>query len=200
MDINALKERFISIYKENIKREGADKLLDYIVNKTDFFTSPASTRFHGSYEGGLLQHSLNVYDCMKHFMDDPHTKEVYSLECSDETIALIALLHDLCKMNVYKVDYRNAKDENGVWQKVPYYAFDDQLPYGHGEKSVYIISGFMKLTRQEAFAIRYHMGFSGEENKTTIGNALNMYPLAAAHYMADMQATFFIENNMRKDK
>lgn len=200
MDINALKERFISLYKENIKRDGADKLLDYIMNKTDFFTAPASTRYHGSYEGGLLEHSLNVYDCMKHMMDDPYTKEVYGLECSDETVALISLLHDLCKMDVYKVDYRNAKDENGVWQKVPYYAFDDQLPYGHGEKSVYIISGFMRLTRTEAFAIRYHMGFSGEENKTTIGNALNMYPLAAALYMADMQATFFIENTMRTDK
>ena len=82
------------------------------------------------------------------------------MEYTNESIALTALLHDVCKMNFYSVDYRNAKNEQGVWEKVPYYTINDQLPYGHGEKSVYIVSGFMRLTREEAFAIRYHMGFS----------------------------------------
>lgn len=193
MDMNENKQRFIELYSKYITREGADKLLDYMLTKSDFFTAPASTRFHGSYPGGLLEHSLNVYDCLKHFMDDPFTKEKFALSCSEETLAIISLLHDLCKMNFYKESFRNVKDDNGVWQKVPTYVVEDTLPYGHGEKSVYIISGFMKLTRQEAFAIRYHMGFSGEENKTTIGNALHMYPLSLALNIADMEASTFIE-------
>lgn len=193
MDMNENKQRFIELYNKYITREGADKLLEYMLSKSDFFTAPASTRFHGSYPGGLLEHSLNVYDCLRHFMDDTFTRERFGLSCSDETLAIISLLHDLCKMNFYKESFRNVKDDNGVWQKVPTYVVEDSLPYGHGEKSVYIISGFMKLTRQEAFAIRYHMGFSGEENKTTIGNALHMYPLSLALNIADMEASTFIE-------
>lgn len=193
-NISANKERFLQLYKTYITREGADKLLEYLCSpKCDFFTAPASTRFHGSYEGGLLEHSLNVYDCLKHLCEDSFSIEKFGFDFSDETIALVSLLHDICKTNVYISDFRNVKDENGVWQKVPTYRYDDHLPYGHGEKSVYMISGFMRLTRDEAFAIRYHMGFSGEENKTTIGNAMNMFPLAAALNIADMEASFFIE-------
>lgn len=188
------KERFIELYKTHINRDGADKLLEYLSsNKCDFFTAPASTRFHGSYEGGLLEHSLNVYDCLKDYLDRPFVKEKFALEFSDETIAIVSLLHDLCKINVYQGSFRNVKDDNGVWQKVPCYNFEDSLPYGHGEKSVYIISGFMRLSRDEAFAIRYHMGFSGEENKLIVGNALDSFPLAAAVNIADMEATFFLE-------
>lgn len=188
------RERFIGIYRGYIHRDGAEKLLEYLCGpKCDFFTAPASTRFHGSYEGGLCEHSLNVYDCLKAFFDSQFNRERFGIEATDETIAIISLLHDICKTNVYKNDFRNVKDEHGNWQKVPTYKFEDALPYGHGEKSVYILSGFMKLTRQEAFAIRYHMGFSGEENKTTVGNALNLFPLAAALNIADMEATFFIE-------
>ena len=103
------------------------------------------------------------------------------------------MLHDLCKTNTYKTSKRNKKDENGKWIEVPFYEFNDTLPYGHGEKSVYIISGFMRLSRDEAMAIRWHMGFSGEENTNTIGKALEMYPLALATHIADMEATFLIE-------
>lgn len=194
IDTAALKDRFIDIYKTNIKREGADKLLDYLTSsKSDFFTAPASTRFHGSYEGGLLEHSLNVYDCLKDYMERPRVKELYKLTADDETIALISLLHDICKVNFYKVDYRNAKNDQGVWEKVPYYAVEDTLPYGHGEKSVYIITGFMRLSREEAFAIRYHMGFSGNEDKNQIGNAFEKFPLAYALHAADMEASYFLE-------
>lgn len=188
------KERFISIYKENIKRPGAEKLLEYMLSSSsDFFTAPASTRYHGNYSGGLLEHSLNVYDCLCDYLSRSKVKDEFGLEYSDETIAIVSLLHDLCKMNVYKGSFRNVKGEDGVWRQVPSYNFEDTLPYGHGEKSVYIISGFMRLTREEAFAIRYHMGFSGEENKNTVGNALEMFPLALAVNIADMEATFLIE-------
>lgn len=188
-----LKEEFLTIYRENIHREGADKLLDYML-KSDFFTAPASTRFHGSYEGGLLEHSLNVYHCLKDYLARERAKNVYNMNYTEESIALCALLHDVCKMNFYKTDYRNAKNEMGVWEKVPYYTIEDNLPYGHGEKSVYIISGFMRLTREEAFAIRYHMGFSGIEDKNNIGKAFEMFPLAFALSVADMEASYYLES------
>ncbi len=188
------KERFIALYKEHIKREGADKFLEYLESKScDFFTAPASTRFHGSYEGGLVEHSLNVYDCLHQYLDRERVKEVYGLEYSEESIAIAALLHDVCKINFYKAGTRNVKDENGVWQKVPTYEIDDKLPYGHGEKSVYILSGYMRLTREEAFAIRYHMGFAGEEDARNVGKAFEMFPLAFALSVADMEATYFLE-------
>lgn len=142
------KEEFISIYNENIKREGADRLLEYL-KKSDFFTAPSSTRFHGAYEGGLVQHSVNVYHCLKDYLSRPRVKEMYGMEYSEETIAIVALLHDLCKVNFYTVDYRNRKNDDGVWEKVPYYTINDTLPYGHGEKSVYIISGFLRRCTSE---------------------------------------------------
>lgn len=188
-----LKEEFLSIYNENIKRDGADNFLNYLL-KTDFFTAPASTRFHGSHEGGLLEHSLNVYHCLKDYLERDRTKQLYRMNYSEETITLCALLHDVCKVNFYKTDYRNAKNERGEWEKVPYYTIDDTLPYGHGEKSVYIISGFMRLTREEAFAIRYHMGFSGVEDKNSIGKAFEMFPLAFALSVADMEASYYLES------
>ena len=115
------------------------------------------------------------------------------MDYSAESVAICALLHDLCKMNFYKVDYRNAKNDRGEWEKVPYYTVDDRLPYGHGEKSVYIISGYMRLSREEAFAIRYHMGFSGVEDKNSIGKAFEMFPLAFALSVADMEASYYLE-------
>lgn len=188
------KEAFLSIYREKITRPGSDKLLEWLLSdKSDFFTAPASTRYHGSYEGGLLEHSLNVYNCLKDYLTRSRTREIYKMDYEEETVAVAALLHDICKVNFYKVDYRNAKNEKGVWEKVPYYAVDDQLPYGHGEKSVYIISGFMRLTREEAFAIRYHMGFSGIEDKNVIGRVFEQFPLAFALCTADMEASYFLE-------
>ena len=188
------KQRFIEIFNENIKRAGADQLLEWLDSpRSDFFTAPASTRFHSSYEGGLLQHSLNVYDCLKAYLSTDMARG-FGMDFSDETIAIVALLHDICKVNLYRVSYRNKKnDETGQWEKVHFYEFHEMLPYGHGEKSVYIVSGFMKLSRDEAMAIRWHMGFSGEENVNTIGNALEMYPLALAMHIADMNATFLLE-------
>ncbi len=193
------KQEFIDIYKANITREGADKLLDYLLSdKSDFFTAPASTRFHGAYAGGLLEHSLNVYYCLKDYLSRERAKTVYGMDYTEETVAVAALLHDICKVNFYKTDYRNAKNEMGHWEKVPYYAVDDKLPYGHGEKSVYIISGFMRLSREEAFAIRFHMGFSGNEDSNLVGKSFEMFPLAFALSTADMEATYFLESGTGK--
>lgn len=190
-----IKETFIEIYKKHITREGADKLLEYLCSPaSDFFTAPASTRFHGSYEGGLAEHSLNVYRCLKDYLSRDKIKLECGLVFEDETIAIVSLLHDLCKINCYKKGFRNVKDENGKWQQVPTYDYADQLPYGHGEKSVYIITGFMKLSREEAFAIRYHMGHAGTEDARNISAAFEMFPLAFAAHLADMEATYLMES------
>ena len=193
------RERFVEIFRSTIKREGADKLLEWLCSPyCDFFTAPASTRFHGSVPGGLCAHSLNVYDCLCDYMK--HTDLGKSMRdregnpYTEENLAIAALLHDLCKVNFYKETTRNVK-KNGVWETVPYYSIEDNLPYGHGEKSVYMASGYMKLTRDEAFAIRYHMGFAvgSPEDRGTIGKALEMFPLAYALAISDMAASYFKE-------
>lgn len=188
-----VQEEFTQIYQQSILRDGADRFLDYLTNKSDFFTAPASTRYHGAYAGGLAQHSLNVYYCLKDYLSRPRVQETYQMEYSQETIALVSLLHDVCKIGCYKQGFRNVKDESGVWQRVPVFNFDDPLPYGHGEKSVYIISGYMRLTREEAFAIRFHMGFSGPEDKGSVGKTFEKFPLSFALSVADMEATYFLE-------
>jgi hypothetical protein len=193
------RERFIEIFNEKIQREGKEKLLEFL-EKSDFFTAPASTRYHGAHEGGLLEHSLNVYDCLCDILARPRMKELYGVQYSDESIAIAALMHDVCKVNFYKTSFRNAKDETGRWVSVPYYTIEDTLPYGHGEKSVYIVSGFLRLTRDEAFAIRYHMGFSGTEDPGNVGRALEMFPLAYALCCADMEAAFLMEGKLKTEE
>ena len=194
-----LKERFIQVYNENIKREGADKLLEYLLSaSSDFFVAPASARYHSSYEGGLCEHSLNVFNCLVGYLESPHVKNDLKLSYSMESIAIVSLLHDLCKINVYKKGFRNVKDENGAWKRVDTFEYDDLMPYGHGEKSVYMISPFMKLTREEAFAIRYHMGYSSTEDPRNISAAFEMFPLAFALSVADSEATYFVETDHRE--
>ena len=196
-----VKEKFIEIYNKYITREGADKLLEYLMSPaSDFFTAPASARFHSSYEGGLAEHSINVYECLRSYLASDRVKENFGFEYTDESIAIVSLLHDLCKVNVYKKGFRNVKDEKGTWQRVDTFEFDDKLPYGHGEKSVYIISGYMKLTREEAFAIRYHMGYSSTEDPRNVSAAFEMFPLAFALSTADSEATYFIESDKYKNK
>ena len=187
------KEEFIEIYTANIHREGADALLDYLEHKSDFFTSPASAKYHGAYEGGLCEHSLNVYHCLTEYLARERVQELYGVEVSAESAAVSALLHDLCKIGCYRQGTRNVKGPDGKWQAVSTFYYEDKLPYGHGEKSVYIISGFMKLKREEAMAIRWHMGFSGDEDKRLVGQAFQQYPLAFALSVADMEATYFLE-------
>lgn len=193
------KERFVEIYNKYIKREGAQKLLDYLLS-SDFFTAPASARFHSSYEGGLVDHSVNVYDCLTSYLNSPRTVDIIGTQYSDESIAIVSLLHDLCKIDVYKKGFRNVKDEKGTWQRVDTFEYDDRMPYGHGEKSVYIISGYMRLTREEAFAIRYHMGYSSTEDPRNVSAAFEMFPLAFALSTADSEATYFVETKDKKAK
>ena len=183
-----MKEEFLNLLK-SVNREGMDNLITFI-EKTDFFKAPASTRFHGNYEGGLLEHSMKVYEILKERIKNSSIK----IDISDESVILIALLHDICKVNYYKVDYRNAKNEFGEWEKVPYYTVDDTIPYGHGEKSVMMITEYIKLTVEEKYAIRWHMGFTEpKELYTTIGLAYKKYPIALLMHEADLEATYFFD-------
>ena len=181
-----MKEEYILLLR-TIKREGIEDLINFL-EKSDFFKAPASTRFHGDYEGGLLEHSLKVYEILKHKVEN----NIESIKVSDDTIKIVALLHDICKANFYKIDYRNAKNALGVWEKVPYYTVDDTIPYGHGEKSVMMISEYIKLTPEEKYCIRWHMGFTEpKELYGTIGLAYKKYPLALLTFEADLEATYF---------
>ena len=168
-------------------RPGMDKLISFL-QKSDFFKAPASTRFHGAFEGGLAQHSMKVYEILK----EKVKTWVIPLDIKEESILIIGLLHDICKVNFYKVDYRNAKNSLGVWEKVPYYAVEDTIPYGHGEKSVMMISEYIKLTNEEKYAIRWHMGYTEpKELYGTIGEAYKKYPIALLAHEADLEATYF---------
>ena len=193
-----MKDRFIELYQKLITRPGADKLLAWL-ETTDFFEAPASTRFHLSRPGGLVEHSVHVYERLRAlFIAEKERADLCAGITSqeEETIAICGLLHDVCKANFYTVEMRNRKNEQGQWEKYPFYVVNDQLPYGHGEKSVYIISSFMKLSREEAMAIRWHMGFSDNDFKAggfSVGNAFEKIPLALLTHMADLQATYLDE-------
>jgi len=194
------KDKFLEIYSGKIHREGADELLAWL-ERSDFFTAPASTRFHLACEGGLCTHSLNVYDRLVSLLEDEDLKGrcfpgEQSEEDIQESVAIAALLHDICKVNFYAVEMRNRKGEDGAWREVPFYTVKDKLPYGHGEKSVYIANGFLRLKRAEAMAIRWHMGpYSDQDKVNTMGQAYDEYPLAMALHMADMLASHIDEVN-----
>ncbi|MBP3502027.1 MAG: hydrolase [Clostridia bacterium] len=183
-----MKEKFIELLRST-NREGIEELISFL-EKTDFFKAPASTRFHGSYEGGLVEHSLKVYEILDHKVKN----NVLNLEIPDDTVKIVSLLHDICKLNFYKVDYRNAKNSLGEWEKVPYYTVDDTIPYGHGEKSVMMISEYIKLTPEEKYSIRWHMGYTEpKELYNTIVAAYKKYPLALMMHEADLEATYFFD-------
>ena len=187
------KQRFLEICHTQIKREGLDKLLDWL-EKSDFYEAPASTKYHGNYAGGLLQHSLNVYDCLKRIASHYADKNV-----SEESIAIAALFHDVCKVNFYQKGYRNVKDEHGKWVQKEIYEINEKFPIGHGEKSCILLQWFFgKLEVPELLAIRYHMGFSGPEDANSVGSAFSKFPLAFALATADMEASYFVEGYTQK--
>ena len=176
------KQRFKTICKTHIKRDGIDKLLE-MLDKTDFYIAPASTKYHGAFESGLVQHSLEVFDIL--------TTDTDANDCGIkmESLAIVSLFHDLCKMGFYKIEMRNAKDERGLWVKVPYYTVDDLYPYGHGCKSVDLLRDFMVLTQDEKLAINAHMG-GFDERKNVVSNTFSICPLAVHLHVADLKATY----------
>ena len=188
LNIPSPKDRFIEAYTTAISRQGSKELLDWML-KTDFFTAPASSKFHSAYEGGLCDHSLNVYNVMIDRYNDGKP---------DESFAIVALLHDLCKAQFYKLGSRNVKNETtGAWEKVPFYTIDDKFPFGHGKKSVFLIERFMRLKVEEAIAIRWHMGGfddAARGGSFAINGAFERYPLAVKLHISDIEATYLMEN------
>ena len=191
-NVETNKNEFIRLLKENVKREGVDALVDWL-SKTDFFIAPASTKFHSAYEGGLCEHCLKVLNRFTKLLENEYG-ENWQQKCSRESAVIISLLHDVCKADFYAIEMRNVK-ENGEWVKKPYYTVADKLPYGHGEKSVYIVNGFLRLTREEAMAINWHMGEYDLRVKAgaNISDVYYKYPLAFLFHIADNMATYLDE-------
>ena len=180
------QERFLMLCRQ-VKRPGMENLVRWL-GATDFFTAPASTRFHGSYEGGLLEHSLNVYDEAKRLL------EAYpEIDIPEESVIVAALFHDLCKVNFYVKEQRNRKNENGQWEKYDTYSIREKFCYGgHGSKSVFLVQNFMQLTPEEAVAIACHMS-SWDGNKD-VGSAFEQCPFAWLIHVADEAATYIKES------
>ena len=189
-----MREEFMHVYANLIQRSGSNNLLDWIESRTDFFDAPASTRYHLAEPGGLVKHSVHVFERLSALCE---SEDWAAKKPQKESIAICGLLHDLCKANFYKASTRNVKNEaTGQWEKVPFYTVEDQFPYGHGEKSVYLIERFMRLKTEEAVAIRWHMGGFDDAvrgGSFVISAAFEKYPLALLLHLADMQATYLDE-------
>ena len=190
-------KRFKKIVTENIERDGIDNLLEWVEHETDFFTAPASTRYHGSYEGGLVEHSLNVYDRLVWEMENTvgaGWQEIYS----PESIAIIALFHDLCKIDRYVITEKWRKDENGDWEAYEAYEYNkEKAEMGHGAQSVFYLQKFIQLTELEAQAIFWHMGAYDISPYATLAACSETFkwnPLAFLTHRADMAATYVTEN------
>lgn len=188
---------FKNIVAANIQRDGIDNLMEWVENETDFFTAPASTRYHGSYEGGLLEHSLNVYNRLVFEMNTvigEGWEEIYS----PETIAIVALFHDLCKIDRYVLTEKWRKDEDGQWEAYDAYDYNkEKAEMGHGAQSVYYLQKFIQLTEIEAQAIYWHMGAYDISPYSSLANCSETFkwnPLAFLVHRADMAATYITEN------
>lgn len=203
--IDQNKEEFISLLRST-NREGIEKLIDWLCNKSDFFIAPSSTRFHGNYPGGLCQHSLNVYRIAKGFLP---TCQLYSAdpakfsEITEDNIIIATLLHDLCKTNFYKPVQKYRKDENNNWELYNTYDIEDKFPFGHGEKSVFMAQRFINLTGNEALAIRWHMGcgdvgtYISDFSKYAATSAYNKVPLTTVVAISDFTASMLAEETIQ---
>lgn len=181
------KEEFKRIVSENIHRDGIDNLMRWL-ETTDFYTAPASTRFHGNYPGGLVEHSVNVYNELRRLMI-----AYPEISVSDETVAITSLFHDLCKIDVYKPEKRNRKNEAGQWEQYDSYTFEEKYPYGgHGSKSVFCVNNFIRLTWDEAVAINCHMGMS--DGNQAVCKAYEANNFAWLLHVADESATYVLES------
>lgn len=189
VDCSVLHDEFVSIVNTNIVREGINSLLEWL-EESDFYTAPASARYHNCFQGGLCLHSINVYNRIL-------TKKYIDESISPESLAIVSLFHDLCKVNFYKQDFRNVKNESGNWIKVPCYTYDDIFPLGHGEKSMFLVQKFIHLTEDEALAIRWHMGnfglMIGSNEMKSLTDAMKKSKLLIMLQQADVEAAFLDE-------
>ena len=186
--LDALKDEFCTLLR-SAGREGMEDLIAYLEQETDFFTAPASINKHGAMYGGLLMHSMEVFKLLENF-----SKPIKDVPPA--SLIVCGLLHDICKANMYTVKTRNVKNEQGRWEEVEMFAIDDQFPFGHGEKSVYLVSKYIRLTDEEALAIRWHMGGYDDTARSYVGgitqaSAFDKVPLCVSMHLADMYAAHF---------
>ncbi len=193
-ELEEQKEMILDLLRST-ERDGIDKLADYLSDSTDFFTAPASTRFHNNFSGGLAQHCLNVYENFKSLL------EIKGVEMSEDSIIICALLHDLCKCNTYVVETRNRKNEQGQWEKYNIWATNKEvdIPLPHSSRSIAIIRKFIKLSIKEELTIFYHMGpYGGEdyEYRNMLKAANEKYPQTVLFYVADTIASYLDEETV----
>lgn len=199
MDIDykaKVKEALLSV-----NRFGMDKFVEYLEKDTDYFTAPASTVYHLNYPGGLVQHSWNVYELLKHKV------EYYKVDASPQTIAICGLLHDMCKVNFYALGKKWKKDDtNGTWKEIDVWKVEDQFPIGHGEKSVIVTQRFIQLTDEEVLAIRWHLGMADPGNHFNYPSgfpfrqAVGISSLVTLLHTADMEATYMLEAEKKTEE
>lgn len=187
LELESNKNKIIELLKST-NRPGMDRLVDWLC-KTDFFTAPASTKYHLHCKGGLAKHSLNVYDRLKAKADSG------LVELKPDTIIITTLLHDLCKVNFYTLQKRNRKID-GQWMEVEEWGVDDKFPVGHGEKSCYLIQSCIRLSPEEYAMIRLHMGRESDKGNDPFSSAAAIYPGVAAIHTSDLEAAFIIEARM----
>ena len=193
-ELEEQKEMILDLLRST-ERDGIDKLADYLSDSTDFFTAPASTRFHNNFSGGLAQHCLNVYENFKSLL------EIKGVEMSEDSIIICALLHDLCKCNTFVVETRNRKNEQGQWEKYNIWATNKEvdIPLPHSSRSIAIIRKFIKLSIKEELTIFYHMGpYGGEdyEYRNMLKAANEKYPQTVLFYVADTIASYLDEETV----
>ena len=193
-ELEEQKEMILDLLRST-ERDGIDKLADYLSDSTDFFTAPASTRFHNNFSGGLAQHCLNVYENFKSLL------EIKGVEMSEDSIIICALLHDLCKCNTYVVETRNRKNEQGQWEKYNIWATNKEvdIPLPHSSRSIAIIRKFIKLSIKEELTIFYHMcPYGGEdyEYRNMLKAANEKYPQTVLFYVADTIASYLDEETV----
>lgn len=181
-------EKFKEVFRKKVTRSGSGVLLR-VLDEIGFFDAPASTKYHGAHPGGLVKHSNNVYRrlVMLAAAEDRRMK-LEKPQYSEETLAIVALLHDVCKADIYRKE-----DGKEVYSK------NDPLPLGHGEKSVYKIMRHMFLAEEEALAIRWHMGAYDSAacaDCREINKAFNQCRLAVMLHIADMMATYLDETEV----
>ena len=214
MDIEENKKRFIELV-QSIKRDCDKEGLIQFLKESDFFTAPASTKYHGAYEGGLCAHCLNVYDRLEamafngtcyNILIEP-TDGPLKYEDFEDTLKIVALFHDISKTNFYEKFFANKKvysdsgsksDNGGRFDWVVETSYKvreskDRFIFGtHGQNSERIISSFIPLRTEESCAIINHHSVYDNPN-LDITVIFNRYPLLTLLHIADLYATYIDE-------
>ncbi len=179
-EMEANKKKVMAELKK-VQRQGIDGLISFLL-ASDFFSAPASTMFHGNYEGGLAKHSYAVYEAFRQKNED------YHLGLSVDSLVLAAIGHDFDKIGKYEPNLL----KSGALSEAKPYKVNTDFPFGHGENSVRVIEQFVHLTDTEALLIRWHMGMFDKEYETVEPKLKIVCPAITALQCADREATDYI--------